>query len=70
MAHAEITHRFAPAQGFAGAVEAFVERHRKRALYRRTVAELSKLTARERADLGLSAHSLHTAAYEAVYGTR
>ena len=36
--------------------------------YRKTVSELSALTGRELADLGLDASNVHAAAYEAVYG--
>ena len=37
--------------------------------YRRTVTELSRLNARELADLGLNRGSIHSAAHDAVYGT-
>jgi uncharacterized protein YjiS (DUF1127 family) len=36
--------------------------------YRQTVSELSGLSGRELADLGLNRSSIHAAAYEAVYG--
>ncbi|WP_298805458.1 DUF1127 domain-containing protein [uncultured Lentibacter sp.] len=36
--------------------------------YRQTVSELSSLSGRELADLGLNRSSIHAAAYEAVYG--
>lgn len=36
--------------------------------YRTTVVELSKLTSRELADLGLSGSNIKATAYEAVYG--
>jgi uncharacterized protein YjiS (DUF1127 family) len=36
--------------------------------YRKTVSELSRLSGRELADLGLNRSSIHAAAYEAVYG--
>ena len=37
-------------------------------LYRHTLAELSQLSDRELADLGLSRHSIETVAHEAAYG--
>lgn len=37
-------------------------------LYTRTVRELNTLSGRELADLGMSRGSLHSVAYEAVYG--
>ena len=36
--------------------------------YRKTVSELSSLSGRELADLGLNRSSIRAAAYEAVYG--
>ena len=36
--------------------------------YRKTISELSSLTGRELADLGLNKSCIHAAAYEAVYG--
>jgi uncharacterized protein YjiS (DUF1127 family) len=38
--------------------------------YRETVTELSKLSSRELADLGLSRGTIASVAHEAVYGTR
>jgi uncharacterized protein YjiS (DUF1127 family) len=70
MAHADTSRGVTAFHGLAAAFEALIERHRQHRLYRRTVAELSQLTARERADLGLSGHNLRTAAHEAVYGAR
>lgn len=37
-------------------------------MYRRTVDELSALNTNELSDLGLSRGSIHSTAYEAVYG--
>ena len=36
--------------------------------YRKTVTELNKLSSRDLADLGFSRASIHSVAYEAVYG--
>lgn len=38
--------------------------------FKRTVRELSKLGRAELADLGMSESSIHSVAYEAVYGPR
>lgn len=38
--------------------------------FRRTLDELSTLTRRELADLGLNRSMLHSVAHEAVYGTK
>ena len=57
---------------FAARAVAFFEEKRaafaKHRMYRRTVRELSALSGAELADLGLSHGSVHSAAYEAVYG--
>ena len=42
----------------------------KRRLYRRTYRELSELSAREKADLGLNQSSIGAVAYEAAYGAK
>ncbi|MFS4582616.1 DUF1127 domain-containing protein [Phaeobacter sp. C3_T13_0] len=39
-------------------------------LYRQTIDELSTLSGRELADLGLSRSMLRSVAYEAAYGTK
>jgi uncharacterized protein YjiS (DUF1127 family) len=52
----------------AGAVHALQARMARRALYRRTLAELSALGNRELNDMGLSRASLRAVAHEAVYG--
>lgn len=49
---------------FANTAEA-ISLHRQ---YRQTVNELSALSGRELADLGLNHSSIYAAAYEAVYG--
>lgn len=46
------------------------ERFGKWRLYRRTLNELSDISPRDLAELGLSRSNLRAAAYEAVYGTR
>ncbi|HEY9040519.1 MAG TPA: DUF1127 domain-containing protein [Roseovarius sp.] len=42
----------------------------KRRSYRQTVDALSQLSNHELADLGLNRHSIHSDAWQAVYGTR
>ena len=55
---------------FASAVHTLAERFAKYRRYRKALGELSTMSPRELADLGLSQHNLRSAAYEAVYGTR
>ncbi len=43
-------------------------KYQQHRMYRVTVKELSNLSGRELADLGLSRSSIKSAAYEAVYG--
>lgn len=54
----------------SAAVYALVNRIADYRAYRRTVSELSELSALELADLGLSRSGIRAAAYEAVYGQR
>ena len=68
MAYASTTHVAIGNAGFASAITALVARVARYRLYRRTIAELSSLTNRERADIGFSGQSPQVAAYEAVYG--
>lgn len=42
--------------------------HAKRVMYRRTVSELSELSNRELADLGLSRPGIRAVAWETTYG--
>lgn len=73
MAFADTTFSSRVAHGLASVAPSFAaqaERFAKWRLYRRTLAELSEITPRELADLGLSRSNLRAAAYEAVYGTR
>lgn len=46
----------------------FQARYAQWKLYRETLAELRSLTNRDLADLGLSRASIHSVAYESVYG--
>ncbi|MDU8926305.1 DUF1127 domain-containing protein [Alisedimentitalea sp. MJ-SS2] len=58
------------ATGIVSAIESLTERFARYRLYRRTLAELSNLSDRERTDLGFSGQSAQAAAYESVYGSR
>ncbi|MGR3540725.1 MAG: DUF1127 domain-containing protein [Hasllibacter sp.] len=64
--------RIARNAGFGAGLTATLREARTRltdwVLYRRTIRELDRLTARELADLGLSRAGLKAAAREAVYG--
>ncbi|UYV36022.1 DUF1127 domain-containing protein [Rhodobacteraceae bacterium D3-12] len=55
---------------FAPQLAALAERFGKWRLYHRTISELSDISPRDLAELGLSRSNLRAAAYEAVYGTR
>lgn len=73
MAFADTTKTTKLAHGAASFAPTFAdlaERFAKWRLFRRTLAELSDVSPRELADLGLSRSNLHAAAYEAVYGAR
>lgn len=56
--------------GFAIRAEALVERFDRYRLYRRTVAELAGMDARDLAEIGLCRSNIRSAAYEAVYGSQ
>ncbi|KPP85391.1 MAG: putative conserved small protein [Rhodobacteraceae bacterium HLUCCO07] len=63
----------APHHGLAGLavhVEALVERFNLYRHYRRTLAELGGLNARDLAEIGLCRSNIRSAAYEAVYGSQ
>ena len=47
---------------------AFAKRIEQYKTYRRTLAELESLTARELADIGLNRHALREIAHESAYG--
>lgn len=54
--------------GFAGVIETLVTRAARYRLYRKTLRELSDVSAQDLRDLGLSRANLRAAAYQAVYG--
>ena len=58
------------AEKLALAAAEWKSRVEKRRLYRRTYRELSELSAREKADLGLNQSSIGAVAYEAAYGAK
>jgi len=51
----------------SAALKNIAERFERRAVYKTTVRELSSLTSRELADLGLNASMIKRVAYEAAY---
>ncbi|MDB6452084.1 DUF1127 domain-containing protein [Falsirhodobacter sp. 20TX0035] len=53
---------------FGGLLDVIKSGLQRRALYRRTLAELNVLSARELDDLGLARWSIRNAAREAAYG--
>jgi len=67
---AQITETFAPALSdrVAAALRQFRVARERRALYRRTVAELSALSNRDLADLGIGRSEIHGLAHEAAFG--
>ncbi|RKF13497.1 DUF1127 domain-containing protein [Roseovarius spongiae] len=58
------------ANGAAALIGNVAQAVARRRAYRKTVNELSQLTARELADLGLSRGNIRATAYDSVYGTR
>lgn len=54
----------------SAAIYALINRVRDYRAYHRTIGELSALSTKELADLGLNRSSIESTAYEAVYGTR
>ncbi len=63
----------APLHGLAGLAthaEALVERLDRYRLYRRTLAELAGMDARDLAEIGLCRSNIRSAAFEAVYGSQ
>ena len=68
------SHAQAPrANGFQTVLSFFGDmksRIAQRRSYRQTVNALSQLSDHELTDLGLSRHSIHSDAWQAVYGTR
>ncbi len=61
------------ATGFQNILAVFGDmksRMAQRRSYRQTVNALSQLSDHELADLGLNRHSIHSDAWQAVYGTR
>ncbi len=50
-------------------METLGERRKRNVLYRRTLAELSSLTDRDLADLGVHRSEVHRIAHEAAYGS-
>ncbi|PVA10039.1 hypothetical protein DC366_10290 [Pelagivirga sediminicola] len=67
--HAQ-TGRATPIQTLMSALGDVKARLAQRRSYRKTVNALSQLSDHELADLGLSRHSVHSDAWQAVYGTR
>lgn len=57
----------APAQGLLATIRGYLTR---RALYRETVKELSNLSDRDLADMGISRYEITSVATAAVNGTR
>lgn len=55
---------------FAAAVRGLVERAEKRLIYRRTLNELSALSSRDLADLGVNRSMLRSIAHQAAYGAK
>ena len=58
-----------PARTWAGFWAARQERAQRRAIYRRTVSELSGLTNRELTDLGIGRGEIQSIARQAAFGT-
>lgn len=69
MAYANDIRTAAPASvSFGGLFKSLAERFARYRVYRETTLELSGLTNRELADLGLSRATIKAVAYEAAYG--
>ncbi len=62
------TNGFAPLAGINAAIKTLGERYAQYNVYRATVAELSVLSNRELADLGVSRSAIKGIAIEAAYG--
>jgi uncharacterized protein YjiS (DUF1127 family) len=60
--HVPFAHRF------SGAIATLITDFMNYRMYRKTIAELQKLSARELADLGLSRSEIKFSATKAVYG--
>lgn len=67
MAYITTTHRPSIADWFRAQLASFRKARERRALYNRTVAELSVLTDRDLADLGISRHSIDDLAFDHAY---
>ena len=67
--HAQTTHA-TPFQTVMSVFGDMKGRIAKRRSYRQTVDALSQLSDHELSDLGLSRYSIHSDAWQAVYGTR
>lgn len=67
--HAKATHA-APIQALVSVLHDMKGRIARRHSYRQTVNALSQLSDHELSDLGLSRYSIHSDAWQAVYGTR
>ncbi len=67
--HAKATHA-TPFQSLLSVLIDLKGRVAKRRSYRQTVNALSQLSDHELSDLGLSRYSIHSDAWQAVYGTR
>lgn len=57
-------------EGLGGFINAAMQRLAQHRAYRRTIHELSELSAHDLADLGLNRSEIRRVAYESVYGTR
>ncbi|MCX7646488.1 MAG: DUF1127 domain-containing protein [Rhodobacteraceae bacterium] len=68
MAFISTTHRPSVAEYFRGLAARYREARARRALYRQTVAELSRLSDRDLADLGISRLTIHDLAAKHAYG--
>jgi len=68
MAYTTQTHAASPILGrIAGTFTDLMERRAKYRVYRQTLNELSELSGRDLADLGISRSNIKSVAYEAAY---